>query len=93
MRVPCRDSDRSRPAAHAGAYRRSRQRGTVLGLVYVFAVTQLSHYVLDHRLASLVVLGLLGLAVPPLPALGLGLCAAVLVLAVAALDYRISRGK
>ena len=41
------------------------------------------------RLAALVVLGLLGLAVPALPALGLGLCAAVVVLAVAALDYRL----
>ena len=41
------------------------------------------------RLAALVVLGLLGLAAPALPALGLGLCAAVVVLAVAAVDYRL----
>src|SRR5215472_5152969 len=45
------------------------------------------------RLAAVVVLGLLGLAVPALSALGLGLCAAVVVLAVAALDYRVYRGK
>jgi len=45
------------------------------------------------RLAALIVLGLLGLAAPALPALGLGLCAAVVVLAVAALDYRVYRGK
>ena len=45
------------------------------------------------RLGAVVVLGLLGLAVPALPALGLGLCAAVVVLAVAALDYRVYRGK
>jgi low temperature requirement protein LtrA len=45
------------------------------------------------RLVAVVVLGLLGLAVPALPALGLGLCAAVVVLAVAALDYRVYRGK
>jgi low temperature requirement protein LtrA len=41
------------------------------------------------RLAALVVLGLLGLGVPALSALGLGLCAALVVLAVAALDYRV----
>jgi len=45
------------------------------------------------RLGAVVVLGLLGLAVPALPALGLGLCAALVVLAVAALDYRAYRGK
>ena len=39
------------------------------------------------------VLGLLGLAVPALLPLGLGLRAAVVVLAVAALDYRVYRGK
>jgi low temperature requirement protein LtrA len=44
------------------------------------------------RLGAVVVLGLLGLAVPALPALSLGLCAAVVVLAVAALDYRVYRG-
>jgi len=38
------------------------------------------------RLGAVVVLGLLGLAVPALPALGLGLCAALVVLAVAAGD-------
>ena len=43
--------------------------------------------------ADVVVLGPLGLAVPALPALGLGLCAAVVALAVAALDYRVYRGK
>jgi hypothetical protein len=32
-------------------------------------------------------------AVPALPALALGLCAAVVVLAVAALDHRVYRGK
>jgi low temperature requirement protein LtrA len=45
------------------------------------------------RLGALVLLGLLGLAVPALPALALGLCAAVVVLAVAALDHRVYRGK
>jgi low temperature requirement protein LtrA len=40
------------------------------------------------RLAAVAVLGLLGLAVPGLPALGLGACAAAVVLVVAALDYR-----
>ena len=40
------------------------------------------------RLAAIAVLGLLGTAAPALPALALGLCAAVVVLAVAALDYR-----
>ena len=45
------------------------------------------------RLGAVVVFGLLGLAVPALPALGLGLCAALVVLAVAALDYRAYRGK
>jgi len=45
------------------------------------------------RLGAVVVLGLLGLAVPALPALGLGVCAAVVVLAVAALDYGVYRGR
>ena len=45
------------------------------------------------RLAALVALGLLGLAVPALSALGIGLRPAVVVLAVAALDYRVYREK
>ena len=40
------------------------------------------------RLAAVVALGLPGLAAPALSGLGLGLCAAVVILAVAALDYR-----
>jgi low temperature requirement protein LtrA len=39
------------------------------------------------RLAAVAVLGLLGLAAPLVPALGLGACAAAVVIAVAALDY------
>jgi low temperature requirement protein LtrA len=43
------------------------------------------------RLAAVAVLGLLGLAVPYLPALALGCCAAVVVLAVATADYLAQR--
>jgi low temperature requirement protein LtrA len=39
------------------------------------------------RLAAVAVLGLLGLAAPHVPVLGLGACAAAVVIAVAALDY------
>jgi low temperature requirement protein LtrA len=39
------------------------------------------------RLAAVAVLGLLGFAAPHLPALGLGACAAAVVIAVAVLDY------
>jgi len=41
------------------------------------------------RLAAVAVLGLLGLAAPVLPALALGGCAAAVVLALAAVDYRL----
>jgi low temperature requirement protein LtrA len=44
------------------------------------------------RLAAVAVLGLLGLAAPHVPALGLGACAAVVVIAVAALDYHYPAG-
>ena len=40
------------------------------------------------RVAAIAVLGLLGLAARALPALALGVCATVVVLAVAVLDYR-----
>ncbi len=39
------------------------------------------------RLAAVAVLGLLGLAAPHVPALGLGACAAAVVITVAVLDY------
>jgi len=39
------------------------------------------------RLAAVATLGLLGLAAPLVTALGLGICAAAMVVAVAALDY------
>jgi low temperature requirement protein LtrA len=39
------------------------------------------------RLAAVAVLGLLGLAAPVLPALALGVCAAVVVVGVAVVDY------
>jgi hypothetical protein len=39
------------------------------------------------RLAAVAILGLLGFAAPHLPALGLGACAAVVVIAVAVLDH------
>ena len=39
------------------------------------------------RLGAIAVLGLLGLAAPALPALALGLCAAVVVVGVAAADH------
>jgi len=44
------------------------------------------------RLAALAALGLLGLAAPVLPALALGLCAAAVVIAVIAVDYRLHPG-
>jgi low temperature requirement protein LtrA len=40
------------------------------------------------RVAAIAALGLLGFAAPYLPALGLGLCAAAVVVGVAAVDYR-----
>jgi len=40
------------------------------------------------RVAAIVALGLLGFAAPYLPALGLGLCAAAVVVGVSAVDYR-----
>jgi hypothetical protein len=43
------------------------------------------------RLGALAVLGLLGLAAPHITALALGACAAVVIIAVAALDY--ARGR
>jgi low temperature requirement protein LtrA len=39
------------------------------------------------RLAAVAVLGLLGLAAPHVPALGLGTCAAAVVITVAVLDH------
>jgi low temperature requirement protein LtrA len=62
-------------------------------LVYVFAVTQLSHYLLAHPTvtgalrAGLMLAALLGLAAPHVSELALGACAAAVVLAVATLDY------
>jgi low temperature requirement protein LtrA len=55
-------------------------------LVYVFAITQLSHYVSWPRVAGIVVLALLGLAATAIPELGLAACAAGVVTAVAASD-------
>jgi len=40
------------------------------------------------RVGAIVGLGLLGFAAPYLPALGLGLCAAAVVVGVSAVDYR-----
>ncbi|HYA49560.1 MAG TPA: hypothetical protein VEG33_00155, partial [Streptosporangiaceae bacterium] len=42
------------------------------------------------RLAAVAVLGLLGLAAPHVPALGLGACAAAVVITVAVLDHYLS---
>jgi low temperature requirement protein LtrA len=43
------------------------------------------------RLAAVAVLGLLGLAAPHVPALGLGTCAAAVVITVAVLDHHRSQ--
>jgi len=56
-------------------------------LVYVFAVTQLSHYLLGHStVPGALQAALLALAADAIPALALAACAAALVTAVAATD-------